>query len=314
MALLVAMAQHWDAEPWLERFRRLGGGIEIVDARKPYDAASITHAAVWKPDPGMLAGLPNLRAIFNLGAGVDALLAARTLPDVPLIRIIDPDLTARMTEWVTLQALYHFRQMPHYLARQAEAVWEQLDQPGAHEIRVGILGMGVLGRDCADVLKRIGFQVAGWSRSGKAVEGFEMFGGEAGLPAFLARTDILVALLPLTEATRGVLDRKLFAGLARDGRLPGPVLINAGRGGLQVEADILAALDDGTLAGASIDVFETEPLPADNPLWKHPRMIVTPHVAADSTPEGLVAGIVRDIAAFERGEELPNRVDRATGY
>lgn len=314
MALLVAMAQHWDAEPWLERFRRLGGGIEIVDARKPYDAASITHAAVWKPDPGMLAGLPNLRAIFNLGAGVDALLADRTLPDVPLIRIIDPDLTARMTEWVTLQALYHFRQMPHYLARQAEAVWEQLDQPGAHEVRVGILGMGVLGRDCADVLKRIGFQVAGWSRSGKAVEGFEMFGGEAGLPAFLARTDILVALLPLTEATRGVLDRKLFAGLARDGRLPGPVLINAGRGGLQVEADILAALDDGTLAGASIDVFETEPLPADNPLWKHPRMIVTPHVAADSTPEGLVAGIVRDIAAFERGEELPNRVDRATGY
>lgn len=314
MALLVAMAQHWDAEPWLERFRRLGGGIEIVDARKPYDAASITHAAVWKPDPGMLAGLPNLRAIFNLGAGVDALLADKTLPDVPLIRIIDPDLTARMTEWVTLQALYHFRQMPHYLARQAEAVWEQLDQPGAHEIRVGILGMGVLGRDCADVLKRIGFQVAGWSRSGKAVEGFEMFGGEAGLPAFLARTDILVALLPLTEATRGVLDRKLFAGLARDGRLPGPVLINAGRGGLQVEADILAALDDGTLAGASIDVFETEPLPADNPLWKHPRMIVTPHVAADSTPEGLVAGIVRDIAAFERGEELPNRVDRATGY
>jgi len=314
MALLVAMAQHWDAEPWLERFRRLGGGIEIVDARKPYDAASITHAAVWKPDPGMLAGLPNLRAIFNLGAGVDALLADKTLPDVPLIRIIDPDLTARMTEWVTLQALYHFRQMPHYLARQAEAVWEQLDQPGAHEVRVGILGMGVLGRDCADVLKRIGFQVAGWSRSGKAVEGFEMFGGEARLPAFLARTDILVALLPLTEATRGVLDRKLFAGLARDGRLPGPVLINAGRGGLQVEADILAALDDGTLAGASIDVFETEPLPADNPLWKHPRMIVTPHVAADSTPEGLVAGIVRDIAAFERGEELPNRVDRATGY
>lgn len=314
MALLVAMAQHWDAEPWLERFRRLGGGIEIVDARKPYDAASITHAAVWKPDPGMLAGLPNLRAIFNLGAGVDALLADKTLPDVPLIRIIDPDLTARMTEWVTLQALYHFRQMPHYLARQAEAVWEQLDQPGAHEVRVGILGMGVLGRDCADVLKRIGFQVAGWSRSGKAVEGFEMFGGEAGLPAFLARTDILVALLPLTEATRGVLDRKLFAGLARDGRLPGPVLINAGRGGLQVEADILTALDDGTLAGASIDVFETEPLPADNPLWKHPRMIVTPHVAADSTPEGLVAGIVRDIAAFERGEELPNRVDRATGY
>lgn len=314
MALLVAMARNWDAEPWLERFRRLGGGLEIVDARKPYDASAITHAAVWKPDPGMLAGLPNLRAIFNLGAGVDALLADRTLPDVPLFRIIDPDLTSRMTEWVTLQVLFHFRQMPDYLARQSRAVWEQLDQPGAHEVRVGILGMGVLGRDCAEVLKRIGFQVAGWSRSGKAVEGFEMFGGEAGLAAFLARTDILVVLLPLTEATRGILNARLFAGLARDGRLPGPVLVNAGRGGLQVEADVLAALDDGTLAGASIDVFETEPLPADNPLWRHPRMIVTPHVAADSTPDGLVSGILRDIAAFERGESLPNRVDRETGY
>lgn len=314
MALLVAMARHWDAEPWLERFRRLGGGMEILDARKPYDAAAVTHAAVWKPDPGMLAGLPNLRAIFNLGAGVDALLADKTLPGVPLYRIIDPDLTSRMTEWVTLQVLFHFRQMPDYLAQQARATWEQLDQPGAHEVRVGILGMGVLGRDCAEVLKRIGFQVAGWSRSGAAVEGFEMFGGADGLTPFLARTDILVVLLPLTETTRGILDRKLFAGLARDGRLPGPVLINAGRGGLQVEADILAALDDGTLAGASIDVFETEPLPADNPLWRHPRLVVTPHVAADSTPEGLVAGIVRDIAAFERGETLPNLVDRATGY
>lgn len=314
MALLVAMARNWDAEPWLERFRRLGGGMEIVDARHPYDPAVITHAAVWKPDPGMLAGLPNLRAIFNLGAGVDALLADKTLPDVPLHRIIDPDLTARMTEWVTLQVLFHFRQMPQYLAQQAGAMWEQLDQPGAHEARVGILGMGVLGRDCAEVLKRIGFQVAGWSRSGKAVDGFEMFGGDGGLPAFLARTDILVALLPLTETTRGILDRRLFAGLARDGRLSGPVLINAGRGGLQVEADILAALDDGTLAGASIDVFETEPLPAGNPLWRHPRLIVTPHVAADSTPDGLVSGILRDIAAFERGENLPNIVDRKTGY
>ncbi|HRE20002.1 MAG TPA: glyoxylate/hydroxypyruvate reductase A [Rhabdaerophilum sp.] len=314
MALLVAMARHWDAEPWLERFRRLGGGLEIVDARKPYDASTITHAAVWKPDPGMLAGLPNLRAIFNLGAGVDALLADKTLPDVPLFRIIDPDLTTRMTEWVTLQVLFHFRQMPYYLARQSECVWDPCDQPGAHEVRVGILGMGVLGRDCAEVLRRIGFQVAGWSRSGRAVEGFEMFGGRDGLSAFLARTDILVALLPLTETTRGILDARLFAGLARDGRLPGPVLINAGRGGLQVEADILAALDNGMLAAASIDVFEAEPLPADNPLWRHPRLIVTPHVAADSTPEGLVAGIVRDIAAFERGATLPNLVDRASGY
>jgi glyoxylate/hydroxypyruvate reductase len=314
MALLVAVAKYWDPLPWIERFRRLGNGLEVVDAREAYDPAMIRYAAVWKPEPGMLGGLPGLRAIFNLGAGVDALLDDRTLPDVPLFRIVNPDLTGRMTEWVTLQVLFHFRQMPAYLANQQKVVWDQLDQPAAHEVRVGILGMGVLGQDSAEVLARLGFQVAGWSRTRRDGAGFEVFAGEAELPAFLARTDILVVLLPLTDATRGLLDRKLFAGLARDGALGGPVLINAGRGGLQVEGDILSALEDGTLRGASVDVFETEPLPATSPLWSHPRMIVTPHVAADSTPDGLVGGIVRDIAAFERGESLPNLVDSKTGY
>lgn len=313
MTILIAV-RGWDPAPWLERFRRLGTGRTVLDAREAFDPASVRYAAVWKPTPGLLASLPNLQGIFNLGAGVDALLADKTLPDKPIFRITNPDLTKRMTEWVTLQVLFHMRQMPAYMASQKARVWKPLDQPGAHELRVGIMGMGVLGRDSAEVLMRLGFQVAGWSRSRQTMPGLEAFAGTEELPAFLARTDILVVLLPLTEATRGILNRDLFGKLARNGAMGAPILINAGRGGLQSEADILAALDDGTLGGASLDVFEPEPLRPESPLWLHPKVIITPHVSADSTPDGLVSGVLKDITAFEAGKKLPNEVDRATGY
>lgn len=313
MTLLIAVSV-WDPAPWAARFRAALPGREVVVAGEPHDPASIRYAAVWKPAPGLLAGLPNLRAIFNLGAGVDALLSDKTLPDVPLFRIVNADLTRRMTEWVVLQALYHARQMPAYLAAQAERRWAPLDQPAMHELRVGIMGMGVLGQDSAALLAALGFRVAGWSRTGQAVAGVEMFGGKAGLDPFLARTDILVVLLPLTPETRGILDRALFGKLARDGALGAPVLINAGRGGLQVEADIAAALADGTLRGASLDVFEHEPLNPQSPLWTAPNVVITPHVAADSTPDGLVAGLAADIAAFERGGMPASLVDRRQGY
>lgn len=314
MTILFA-AEGWNPAPWLSAFQKHSGGSrKVVVAGQPYDPAEIHYAAVWKPKPGLLASLPNLRAIFNLGAGVDALLADTTLPDVPIIRIVNPDLTVRMTEWIVLQALFHLRQMPLYLAQQARAEWRQWDQPAAREVRIGLMGYGVLGRDSAEVLARLGFDVAVWARRPQPDAPYPVHVGREALPAFLARTDMLVVLLPLTPDTRGVLDRKLFRGLARDGVLGGPVLINAGRGGLQIEADILAALDEGILKAASLDVFETEPLPKTSPLWLHPRVIITPHVAADSTPEGLTTGILGDIAAFERGETLPNEVDRQSGY
>jgi len=176
------------------------------------------------------------------------------------------------------------------------------------------MGYGVLGRDSTEVLSRIGFDVAVWARRPQPDARHPVHVGMEELPGFLARTDVLVVLLPLTPDTRGVIDRTLLAGLAQGGALGGPLLINAGRGGLQVEADLLAALDAGTLVGASLDVFEKEPLPPDSRLWTHPKVIMTPHVAADSTPEGLTEGILADIARFERGEKLPNEVDRQAGY
>lgn len=314
MTILFA-AEGWNPAPWQKAFQKHSGGTRpLAVAGEAYDPASIHYAAVWKPKPGLLASLPNLRAIFNLGAGVDALLADKTLPDLPIIRITNPDLTVRMTEWIVLQALFHLRQMPLYQRQQAESLWKQWEQPAAREVRIGLMGYGVLGRDSAEVLARLGFDLAVWARRPQPDAPYPIHVGPEGLPGFLARTDMLVVLLPLTPETRGVLNRDLFRQMPRDGVLGGPVLINAGRGGLQIEADILAALDEGSLKGASLDVFETEPLPATSPLWRHPAVVITPHVAADSTPEGLTAGILADIAAFERGEILPNLVDRQAGY
>jgi len=274
----------------------------------------VLYAAAWKPRPGMLAGLPNLCAIFNLGAGVDALLADPTLPDVPVCRIVDPDLTGRMTEYVVMTCLMHLRHVDFHRANQAERRWAGLDQPAARDVRVGIFGLGHLGRDAAEVLLRIGFRVNGWSRSPQNVAGVTCFAGARELAGFLAVTDTLVCLLPLTPETRGILNRDLFCGLARDGVLGGPVLINAGRGGLQVEADIIAALDAGILKAATLDVFETEPLPATSPLWMHPKIMVTPHCAADSTPEALVTVVIDNLRGHASGAPLRDVVDRSRGY
>jgi glyoxylate/hydroxypyruvate reductase A len=313
MSLLVAI-QGWSPDDWIRRFESEPGAPPVIDARKPFDPAAVRYAACWKTPPGLLAGLPNLAAIFNLGAGVDALMADPALPDVPLVRVADPDLTARMTEYVVLHVLRHHRRTDLYAAAQADRIWLNRDQPPARAVRVGIMGMGVLGRDAAEVLGRIGFQVAGWSRRGEAVPGVESFAGAAGLKPFLARTDILVVLLPLTPDTRGILDYALCAGLAQDGPLGGPALINAGRGGLQVAGDLVRALDEGILAHATLDVFETEPLPPSSPLWAHPRVTVTPHNAADSDPDALCRYVVDQIRGFEAGEGLRNVVDRRAGY
>jgi len=312
MTLLVALT--WDPEPWVERFRRLLPERKTVVLGEPFDRRAVHYVATWGPKPGSLSGLPNLEVIFSLGAGVDHLMGYPGLPEVPIVRVAQEDLTDRMSEYVVLHCLMHLRDQRRYDAQQRRKVWDH-DQfpPKASEVRVGIMGFGVLGQDAARKLQAMGFDVAGWSRRPKAVEGFRVYAGPE-LDAFLARTDILVALLPLTPETRGIVNRELLGKLARDGRLDGPVLVNAGRGGLQVEADILACLDDGTLKAATLDVFETEPLPADSPLWVHPAITVTPHNAAISEPEATARYIVEQIRRFERGEPLQNVADPTRGY
>jgi glyoxylate/hydroxypyruvate reductase A len=313
MAILLAITG-WEPDAWLERFRTLGKGREIRLVPDIGDPASIDYACAWKPPAGLLATLPNLRAIFSLGAGVDHLLGDPTLPDVPIVRIADPDLTMRMTEYVVLHVLLHHRRFKRYDANQRARRWSDEADPAASEVRVGIMGLGVLGQAAAAALATLGFQLSGWSRTQKAVPGMTTFSGQAGLKPFLAQTDILLCVLPLTPDTRGLLNYQLFQNLARDGALGGPALINAGRGGLQVEADILRALDDGTLTGASLDVFQQEPLPAESPLWTHPKIFITPHNAAQSDARALTKYVLGQIERFERGLPLENLVDRKRGY
>jgi glyoxylate/hydroxypyruvate reductase A len=237
-----------------------------------------------------------------------------SLPDVPIVRIVDPDLTMRMTEYVVLHVLLHHRRFKLYDAHQKQRIWREEADPSAKQVRVGIMGLGVLGRAAAAALGPLGFQLKGWSRTPKSLPGVTTFAGETGLNPFLAETDILVCLLPLTPETRGFLNLAMFRELARDGVLGGPALINAGRGGLQIESDILRALYDGILTGASLDVFENEPLPAKSPLWSHPKIFVTPHNAAQSNPQALTKYVLGQIERFERGLPLENVIDRSRGY
>jgi glyoxylate/hydroxypyruvate reductase A len=306
----------WPAEPWAAPVRAAEAGRVLQVWPDLGDLGEIAYALVWRPPEGLLARLPNLRVIFSLGAGVDHLVFQKDLPDVPIVRVVNPDLTQRMTEWVVLQVLMHHRRQRAYDLSQREGHWRELRQPPAADVRVGVMGMGVLGRDAAEVLVRLGFRVAGWSRKPSAMAGIESFHGAGGLDAFLARTDILVCLLPLTPETRGILSMPLFRKLARDGALGrGPVIINAGRGGLQVEADIVAAVEDGTLGGASLDVFEREPLDPASPLWRVSNsVIITPHVAATSEPAAIMPLILDQIRDFEAGRPLRNLVDLKRAY
>jgi glyoxylate/hydroxypyruvate reductase len=313
MTILIAI-QGWSSGDWAERFARRAPDREIRTWPDAGDVSGVRYAVCWQPPRGLLASLPDLEVMFSLGAGVDAMLDDPDLPDKPLVRIVDPSLTGRMSEWVVLQVLMHHRLQRVYDAQQRDKVWKDISQPAADAVGVGIMGLGVLGQDAGHALNGLGFDVAGWSRSPKQVPGIACFHGESGLRPFLARTDILVVLLPLTPDTAGIIDHALLSALRRDNHMGGAVLINAGRGGLQVEADILRALADGTLTAASLDVFAEEPLPPESPFWTHPGVTVTPHVAAESDPEYICAYILRQIETHEAGRPLENVVDRTRGY
>ena len=303
-----------DPQPWEQRLRTLAPRRDIrLWPQRLGDPADVAYACAWNAPRGLFARLPRLEAIFSLGAGVDHILADPDLPDVPVVRIVDPDLTMRMTEYVVLHVLMHHRRQRLYDAQQRERMWREHEQAPANAVAVGVMGLGVLGRAAAVALARLGFRVAGWSRTPKTLPDIETFHGEDGLDAFLQHTEILVCLLPATPATQGMLDRKLICKLKRDGAA-GAYLINAARGTLQVDADILAALDEGSLAGATLDVFAVEPLAPSSPLWSHPKVTITPHNAAASDPRTLVINVLDQIARIERGLHLQNVVDRVVGY
>jgi glyoxylate/hydroxypyruvate reductase A len=273
------------------------------------DPAAVRYLAVWEPPDDLAERFPNLDILFSVGAGVDQFDVSRLPPDLPVVRMVEPGIVDGMVEYVTLATLALHRDLIDYIARQRARVWEPIRLRSAAGRRVGVLGLGMLGSAVLEKLRGFGFDCAGWSRSPRALDGVRCFAGAGALPDFLARTDILVCLLPLTDATRGILNRELFARLPK-----GAALVNAGRGGHLVEADLIAALDSGHLSAAVLDVMEPEPPAPDHPFWTHPRILLTPHVASMTQPDTAVSVVLDNIRRHQSGEPLRGLVDRARGY
>lgn len=309
MALLFCST--WSTpEAWRQALRALDPGIDFRVWPESGPAEEIDYVLAWHHAPGSLRKFPRLKAIFSLGAGVEKLLRDRELPrGVPIVRMVDPTLTACMSEYVLLHVLRYHRRMPELEAQQRRCEWVELDAPPARERRVGILGLGVLGSDAAVRLAGIGFQTAGWSRTPKAIPQVASFSGEAGLAGLLALSEILVCLLPLTRATQGILNARTLALLPR-----GACLVNAARGGHVVEQDLLAALDSGHIAHATLDVVSEEPLPPFHPFWRHPRVTLTPHNASLTWPPTAAKHILENIRRAEAGEPMSPIVDPAQEY
>lgn len=308
--LLVKSGGPGAIDDWRAAFAALRPDLEVRwwdDAS--VDPQAVRYALVWAPEPGRLKALPNLKLVISSGAGVDHLADDAELPDVPIVRMGAPEAVWRMREYAVLSVLHLHRLWHRFAANQRARVWDELPNPEAPERRVGIMGLGQLGAAAADALLPFGFALSGWSRAPKALTGVRCFAGHRGLKPFLAQCDILVCLLPATPQTVGILNRDAFAALPR-----GAGVVNAARGSLLVEADLLAALDSGHLEAAVLDVFETEPLPPASPLWAHPRITVTPHVASFPGRPARARFACDVIAAFERGQALPNLYDRTRGY
>ncbi len=273
------------------------------------DPAEIEYVLAWSPKPGALKDFSNLKCIFSLGAGVDHLIG-KDLPDgVPVVRLMDPGLTRGMSEYVLYWVIHHHRRMADYAQGAKKKRWQQFPQADTRMRRIGIMGLGVLGLNAANKLAALEFDVAGWSRGPKDLDGIDTFHGEAGLKDFLSTAEILVCLLPLTPETAGIINSQTL------GQLPeGCVVINAARGGHVIDDDLLGALDHGPLAAAVLDVFHSEPLPADHPFWSHPKVTVTPHVASLTVPETAALVVADNIRRIRSGQPPEPLVDAQTGY
>jgi glyoxylate/hydroxypyruvate reductase A len=306
----------WPIDVWASAMKEAAPTLDIRSwPEKLGRVEDISYAAAWLPPPNVLGDLKNLKVIFSLGAGVDAILSDLTLPkNIPVVRVNDPDLTNRMSEYIIMHVLLHHRQQRRIDANQQAKIWDSFPTHAAKHMTVGVMGLGVLGQDAARKLAMMGFNVVGWSRSQKQLDTVTCYAGAAGLPEFLAGTDILVCLLPATSETDGIINAGLIRQLSRKGPFGAPILINAGRGRQHVEADLLKCLDSGELYAATLDVFSKEPLPVDSPFWSHPRVTLTPHAAADSEPLTICSYIANQIARHEQGQPLQNLVDRAKGY
>lgn len=297
------------SDPWREALADELPWLAFRRSDEPGDPADVRYALVWNPPAGFFARFPNLQLVINLGAGVDALVARDDLPPVPIIRISDPEMSRMMASFVLFAVLRHARDIPLLEQAQKRRMWHFIPPRVAQDITVGILGLGELGGAAAAELVRQGFRVQGWSRAPRDLPGVTCVSGPQALDDFLAASEILVVMLPLTPQTRHLLDRDRLA------RLPaGAKLINVARGPIIDEAALIAALRSGHISQATLDVFEVEPLPADSPLWDMENVLLTPHLASIAIPRSAAAQVAANILRVQAGERPQNIVDPTRGY
>lgn len=299
-----------DAEDWRANLQQAMPGLDFRVDPDVGDPTEIESAMVWKAPPGELRKYPNLRMIVNIGAGVDHIVKDETLPPgIPIVRVVDPEMNRMMAQYVLLAVLRYHRDFPELEKARRERRWHYIHPRETATCRVGIMGLGHLGALAASELLRQGFKVSGWSRTPKAVEGVATFHGRAQLKDFLARTDILVLMMPFTPETDGIVGRDVLYALPRGARL-----INVGRGQLIDDAALVAAIRDGQIGGATLDVFRTEPLPPDHPFWGLEQVTITPHLASIAIPRSGATQIADNLRRLREGRPLLNVVDRARGY
>jgi glyoxylate/hydroxypyruvate reductase A len=298
------------SDPWIEGLRAAFPDDEVENWQP--GAAPADHAVVWAPPQRMLDEQPGLRALFNIGAGVDALLKLKVPPRTRIVRLDDAGMAVQMAEYVCHALIRHFREFDVYETAAREGRWIFRKPREREDFPVGIMGLGVLGQRVAKAVAQFEFPVNGWSRSAKALQGVHCFAGRQGFDDFLRASRVLVNLLPLTPETRGIINRETLSKL--HGSQPGGYVINVARGAHLVEADLIPLLDSGQLAGATLDVFEAEPLPAAHPFWRHPKITVTPHGSARTLRDESIAQIAGKLRALMRGEPIAGVVDAQRGY
>ncbi len=294
-------------EPWVQGLQQAFPEAS-VSAWAP-GAPPADHAIVWAPPQQFIDEQPGLQNLFNIGAGVDALLQLRLPPGLQVVRLDDAGMSVQMAEYVCHAVIRYFREFDGYDADTASGKWSYRKPRSRADFAVGVMGLGVLGTRVAQALQVFEFPVNGYSRSPKALPGIRCFSGTQGLPEFLQATRVLVNLMPLTPETENILNKETLSQLQRGG-----YLINVARGKHLVEDDLIALIDSGHLAGATLDVFRTEPLPAEHPFWRHPQITVTPHTSARTLRDESIAQIVGKIQALQRGEAIQGVVDPQRGY
>lgn len=304
---IIFSATQMKPQPWLDGFKSAFPHA-VVEEWHP-GSAPADYAVVWHPPPQLFDEQPQLKGIFNAGAGVDAILKLKLPPKALLVRIDDGGMAVQMAEFVAHALIRHFRELDCYEDDVRRGAWSFRRPRLRSDFPVGIMGLGVLGQRVAQAALHFEFPVRGWSRTRKEIDGVECFAGEDEFDSFLAGTRVLVCLLPLTPETEGIMNRTALAKL-----MPGGYVINVARGAHLVEEDLIALLDSGHLAGATLDVFRNEPLPPQHPFWHHPKVTITPHTSARTLRDESIAQIAGKIAAFERGEPVAGVVDRQRGY